>query len=163
MSWGWRKILQLREVVKPFFWVQIGDGMNTSLWYDLWCSQCPLTRFLTPRDMSREGFSIQSRVADLVVNGTWNWPHSWLIKAPILATVPAPTIDTSRRDRMQWRDSYGNMKDFLVKCAWEELCQHGNVVPWFHTVWFSHAIPRHAFQLWLVMRRDLKTQDKLRT
>nr|GFC67410.1 reverse transcriptase domain, reverse transcriptase zinc-binding domain protein [Tanacetum cinerariifolium] len=49
------------------------------------------------------------------------------------------------------------------KCAWEELRPHGNDVPWFHTVWFSHAIPRHAFQLWLVMRRALKTQDKLRT
>ncbi|GJU58678.1 reverse transcriptase domain, reverse transcriptase zinc-binding domain protein [Tanacetum coccineum] len=32
----------------------------------------------------------------------------------------------------------------------------------FHIVWFTHAIPRHAFQLWLIMRRSLKTQDKLR-
>nr|GEY37180.1 hypothetical protein [Tanacetum cinerariifolium] len=64
---------------------------------------------------------------------------------------------------MQWHDSYGNMKDFAVKCAWEELRPHGNDVPWFYTVWSSHAIPRHAFQLWLVMRRALKTQDKLRT
>ncbi|GJY42939.1 homeodomain-like protein [Tanacetum coccineum] len=85
-----------------------------------------------------------NKVADLVVNGTWNWLHSWLIKAPILATIPASTIDTSRRDRMQWRDSYGNMKDFVVKYAWEELRPHGN-------------------DLWLVMRRALKTQDKLRT
>ncbi|GJW80661.1 retrotransposon ORF1, partial [Tanacetum coccineum] len=45
---------------------------------------------------------------------------------------------------------------------WEELRPHGNDVPWFHTVWLSYAIPRHAFQLWLVMRRALKTQDKLR-
>ena len=29
-------------------------------------------------------------------------------------------------------------------------------------VWFSHFIPRHAFHMWLVMRRSLKTQDTLR-
>ncbi|GJR88722.1 homeodomain-like protein [Tanacetum coccineum] len=36
-------------------------------------------------------------------------------------------------------------------------------VPWYNIVWFTHYIPRHAFHLWLVMRRSLKTQDKLRT
>ncbi|GJT02982.1 homeodomain-like protein [Tanacetum coccineum] len=54
------------------------------------------------------------------------------------------------------------MIDFSVKCAWEVLRQRGIEVPWLHTVWVSHAIPRHAFHLWLVMRRSLKTQDKSR-
>ena len=35
MSWGWCKILQLRDVIKPYFWMQIGNGLNTSLWYDM--------------------------------------------------------------------------------------------------------------------------------
>ncbi|GJW72836.1 hypothetical protein Tco_0132206 [Tanacetum coccineum] len=39
MSWGWHKILQLRDIVKPFLWVRIGNGMSTSLWYDMWFSQ----------------------------------------------------------------------------------------------------------------------------
>nr|GFA15751.1 putative reverse transcriptase domain, reverse transcriptase zinc-binding domain protein [Tanacetum cinerariifolium] len=32
ICWGWRKILQLRERVRPFFRVQIGNGLNASLW-----------------------------------------------------------------------------------------------------------------------------------
>ncbi|GKC04027.1 protein LAZ1 [Tanacetum coccineum] len=34
MSWGWRKLLQLKEIVKPFLWKQVGNGLQTSLWDD---------------------------------------------------------------------------------------------------------------------------------
>ncbi|GKC65840.1 putative reverse transcriptase domain-containing protein [Tanacetum coccineum] len=128
----------------------------------MWSSHCPLSRFLTPRDIAREGYSIQTRVADLLVNGAWNWPLSWLAKAPNLGLIPAPNIVLARQDCMKWRATNGTMTDFSVKCAWEVLRPRGIEVPWLHTVWFSHAIPRHAFHLWLVMRRSLKTQDKLR-
>ncbi|GJY76309.1 hypothetical protein Tco_0481425 [Tanacetum coccineum] len=52
----------------------------------------PLNRFLTLRDITREGFSIQSKVVDLMTNGTWNWPLSWLAKAPNLMSIAAPTL-----------------------------------------------------------------------
>ncbi|GKB53402.1 putative reverse transcriptase domain-containing protein [Tanacetum coccineum] len=162
MSYGWRKLLQLREHVKPFFWSCIGNGMNTSLWYDTWSTHCPLSKLLSPRDITREGYSIHTCVADLIVNGAWNWPLSWLAKAPNLGLVPTPTLTASSQDRRKWRDTNGTMTDFTVKCAWEALRPRGNEAPWFHIVWFTHAIPRHAFQLWLIMRRSLKTQDKLR-
>ncbi|GKA24241.1 zf-CCHC domain-containing protein [Tanacetum coccineum] len=58
----------------------------------MWCSQSPLNRFLTLRDITREGFSIQSKVVDLMTNGTWNWPLSWLAKAPNLMSIAAPTL-----------------------------------------------------------------------
>ncbi|GJZ32681.1 hypothetical protein Tco_0578117 [Tanacetum coccineum] len=71
-SWGWWKILQLRDLVKPFLWVRIGNGMNTSIWYDMWCSQSLISRFLMPRDIARKGFSIHSNMADLMMHGAWN-------------------------------------------------------------------------------------------
>ncbi|GJV67697.1 putative RNA-directed DNA polymerase [Tanacetum coccineum] len=161
MSWGWRKILQLRSIVKPFFWARIGNGMTTSVWYDLCCPQSPLSTFLTPRDIAREGSSLQLRVADLVVNGAWNWPLSWLAKAPNLSYIAAPNLNESQ-DCFLWRDVNGNMKIFSVKLAWEALRPRDVEVVWHKTGWFSHCIPRYAFHLWLVMRRSLKTQDRLR-
>ncbi|GJS45306.1 putative reverse transcriptase domain-containing protein [Tanacetum coccineum] len=119
-------------------------------------------KFLTPKDIAREGYSIQTRVADLLVNRAWNWPLSWLAKAPNLGLIPAPNIVLARQDCMKWRATNGTMTDFSVKYAWEVLRPRGIEVPWLHTIWFSHAILRHAFHLWLVMRRSLKTQDKLR-
>ncbi|GJX43139.1 putative reverse transcriptase domain-containing protein, partial [Tanacetum coccineum] len=51
---------------------------------------------------------------------------------------------------------------FSVHHAWEALRPRGNEVHWFRIVWFSHAISRHSFHIWLMMRNSLKTQDKLR-
>ncbi|GKA94578.1 reverse transcriptase domain, reverse transcriptase zinc-binding domain protein [Tanacetum coccineum] len=50
----------------------------------------------------------------------------------------------------------------LLRGAWEALRPRGNEITWYHIVWFSHNIPRHAFNLWLIMRRSLKTQDRVR-
>ncbi|GKD19143.1 homeodomain-like protein [Tanacetum coccineum] len=52
--------------------------------------------------------------------------------------------------------------DFSVRNVWEAIRPHRDEVDWFRIVWFSHCVPRHAFHLWLVMRRSLKTQDNLR-
>ncbi|GJS44920.1 zinc finger, CCHC-type containing protein, partial [Tanacetum coccineum] len=65
-------------------------------------------------------------------------------------------------DFPQWRDSKGVLSKFSVRGAWEALRLRGTEVAWYHIVWFSNNIPRHAFNLWLVMRRNLKTQDRVR-
>ncbi|GJW83345.1 putative reverse transcriptase domain-containing protein [Tanacetum coccineum] len=130
MSWGWCKILQLHEYVKPFFWTEVGNSLKTSLWYDRWCSLGPLIRLLSPRDIYREG-------------------------------IANPNL-TDRQDCLQWCDANGTKSRFSVKCAWEALRPRGVEVSWYNIVWFAHSIPRHSFNLWLIMRRSLKTQDNLR-
>ncbi|GKE66178.1 putative reverse transcriptase domain, reverse transcriptase zinc-binding domain protein, partial [Tanacetum coccineum] len=73
-----------------------------------------------------------------------------------------PMIDDSKLDTQCWHGSNGIMGEFSVQVAWEAFWRRGNEVPWFHIVWFTHNIPRHAFHVWLMMRKSLKTQDKLR-
>ncbi|GJX63579.1 hypothetical protein Tco_0296479 [Tanacetum coccineum] len=162
MSWGWRKLLQLRDVVKPFLWKQVGNGHRTSLWYDTWCDQSPLANFLTPKDNTRNGFHFCMCVADIITNRAWDWPQAWLLKAPNLGLILVPVLNDTE-DCIRWHDGNGNVTSFSVKCAWEALRPQGVEAPWYSIVWFSHCIPRHAFHMWLIMRRSLKTQDKLRS
>ncbi|KAK1441020.1 hypothetical protein QVD17_06856 [Tagetes erecta] len=51
MSWGWRKILQLREQMRPHLCVKVGDGGSTFIWSDNWCTESPLRGRITPRDI----------------------------------------------------------------------------------------------------------------
>ncbi|GJX29863.1 hypothetical protein Tco_0237942, partial [Tanacetum coccineum] len=97
----------------------------------------------------------------VISNGTWNWPQAWLLKASNLSSISIPNIDASN-DRLCWKDSNGNLALFSVKLAWEELRSRGTNVMRCNIVWFPHCIPRYSFHMWLVMRRTLKTQDKLR-
>ncbi|GJU56248.1 hypothetical protein Tco_1229962 [Tanacetum coccineum] len=90
------ELLQLREFLKLFFYIEIGNGLSASLWYDRWCSLSLLSRFLFPRDIAREGYTLKACVADLILNGTWNWLQAWLAKSP-----------------------------YIVKCAWEVLNRAG--------------------------------------
>ncbi|GJW37180.1 retrotransposon protein, putative, ty1-copia subclass, partial [Tanacetum coccineum] len=107
------------------------------------------------------GFHLQSKVADLIVNGAWAWPQSWLHKASDIGNILVPALDGLKSDMRQWRDLNGNLSSFTVAKAWEAIRLHGNQVDWFQIVWFSHNIPRHAFHLWLVMRNGLKTHDRM--
>ncbi|GJV92056.1 hypothetical protein Tco_1539869 [Tanacetum coccineum] len=90
MSWGWRKLLQIREVVKPFFWKILGNGKSTSLWFDRWNVQSPLIQYITPKEITYEGYNLKTCVADMVTNEGWKWPHVWLLKAPNINLIPAP-------------------------------------------------------------------------
>ncbi|GJW64760.1 hypothetical protein Tco_0116644 [Tanacetum coccineum] len=60
------------------------NGEKTSLWYDTWCSHCPLSNFLSHRDITNEGFNNKTCVAELVSSKGWQWPQTWLLKAPDL-------------------------------------------------------------------------------
>nr|GEY24783.1 hypothetical protein [Tanacetum cinerariifolium] len=112
MSWGWRKLLQLRDIVKPYFWKQVGNGLNTSLLFDRWCLQGPLIRFLSPRDIAREGYTLETNVADLIINGDWNWPFSWLAKAPTISSIAVPLLrDQIDKDAGSSKSNISNVKD----------------------------------------------------
>ncbi|GKA52638.1 copia protein, partial [Tanacetum coccineum] len=102
-----------------------GNGTNTSIWFENRCSLSPLNHFLTPRDISREGFSISTSVAELVTNVSWSWPQSWLLKAPDLGLILDPVLDLSRADVRQWHDNNGLFSVFFVAKAWETLRPRG--------------------------------------
>ncbi|GKB82780.1 protein LAZ1, partial [Tanacetum coccineum] len=91
--------------------MQVGNGLRTSLWYDTWCNQSPLSNFISRRDIAREGHHLRMCVADIISNGDWEWPQAWLQKALNLGLIPAPML-SDREDCMRWRDGNGNMTIF---------------------------------------------------
>ncbi|GKA75562.1 putative RNA-directed DNA polymerase [Tanacetum coccineum] len=162
MSWGWRKILQVRPLIRQFIWYRLGDGNMVSAWFDRWCLLSPLSDLVTPRDIHRAGFDMSTKVHDVIINGNWKWPNDWLVKYPPLYTIPVPSLVPNSLDRLIWKSINDVDSGFSVATVWECIRPRGEEIDWYDLVWFSHNIPRHAIHLWLVIKRKLKTQDKLR-
>ncbi|XP_022040602.1 uncharacterized protein LOC110943154 [Helianthus annuus] len=161
MTWGWRKLLAIRSLLRPFLWSSIGNGARTNVWSDMWCDHGPLSRFISPRRIANAGFHLQSTVADLVSqNGEWTWPIAWYDLFPVLINVQVPKF-SDRQDRMVWKDLDGNSCHFSSREVWNNIRHRENIVPWVNMVWFKQCIPRHSFHMWLVIRNKLKTQDRL--
>ncbi|GJX89071.1 retrotransposon protein, putative, ty1-copia subclass [Tanacetum coccineum] len=135
ISWGWRKLLQIWDLVRPYIWTKHGNGNRASAWYDIWDPQGPLIKWISPRDISREGFTLASMVSDLFLNFGGVWPQEWLRKAHNIGLIQMPNLLSGLVDSHYWCDINGNMKPFSVKCAWGAFRPRGNEVEWYHTVW----------------------------
>ncbi|GKE89236.1 reverse transcriptase domain, reverse transcriptase zinc-binding domain protein [Tanacetum coccineum] len=80
--------------------------------------------------------------------------HPWLDSCSVL-------VDDSSFDKLEWW-SNGVSKTFSVSRVWSNIRPRNDKVAWYDMVWFASCIPRHAFNLWLIVKRKLKTQDMIR-
>ncbi|KAI3776228.1 hypothetical protein L1987_46001 [Smallanthus sonchifolius] len=161
ICWSWRKLLRLRPIIRQFFWYDIGNGEKTSLWHDRWSNICPLSSYVSPRQMNQEGFSIYSTISEVVVDNRWEWPDAWRDLFPVLFQSSPLTLNPLKSDVIKWKKVVGDLEPFSTKLAWDTLRTRGQVTNWHNLVWSSFSIPRHAFMSWLIFRRKLSTQDKI--
>nr|GEW00269.1 reverse transcriptase domain-containing protein [Tanacetum cinerariifolium] len=138
-------------------------GRTTSMWFDKWCVAGPLSNIISSRDIIRAGFNHASKVRDCIQDGLRIWPDDWLVKYPILNSIPIPVISDDKSDALEWRCSDGMGKPFLVHNVWDSIRPRDNPVSWCDLVWFHACISRHAFNMWLIIKQRLRTQDCLRS
>ncbi|GJS24843.1 RNA-directed DNA polymerase, eukaryota, reverse transcriptase zinc-binding domain protein [Tanacetum coccineum] len=113
-------------------------------------------------DIHRAGFSLNSKVANVLNHVNGAWPHAWVVKYPILAGTIIPTL-SNNSDQYVLRNLNNKEEGYSVSAIWNCIRPRNEEVDWFNIVWFSHQIPRYAIHLWLVIKRKLKTQDLLRS
>nr|GEW54661.1 hypothetical protein [Tanacetum cinerariifolium] len=68
-SWAWKNLLRFRGKFRDHIVHIIGDGCNTSLWFDNWHVICPLSNFISRRDILYSGLSLDCKVANVIKNG----------------------------------------------------------------------------------------------
>ncbi|GKD81897.1 RNA-directed DNA polymerase, eukaryota, reverse transcriptase zinc-binding domain protein [Tanacetum coccineum] len=159
-SWAWKK-LSYRGMFRDHIVHRIGDGLSTSLWFDNWHAICPLSNFISWRDIMYSGLSIDCKVADVIKNGMWEWPANIASKFDGLTVIFPPCLLEGKLDKVQWKNNKGRQKDFSVSEAWNDIRSSNGLIPWSRLVWFSQCIPRHSFMLWLAVLGKLRTHDKI--
>ncbi|GKA81856.1 putative reverse transcriptase domain, reverse transcriptase zinc-binding domain protein [Tanacetum coccineum] len=147
-------------VEKNVFGAMFGNlGCPLSLCVDKGCDG--LVRYIITSHLVmffRSGLTYLS-VNDIVRDGVWDWPRELLDKYPILDGCY--THLSNECDRLEWRLHDGTVKHFSVSQVWSSIRPRGEKVPWFDMIWFALNIPRHAFNMWLIINHKLKTQDRI--
>ena len=159
-SWSWRKILQLRDKVRPFIKHQVFNGVGTFLWHDFWNPLGPILPHFEERILYDSAIHKNARVAEVIDGTKWNWPVT--VSADLIAlknNCAGYILDPHREDVISWTQSKSGV--FTVSSAWNAIRPRRPLVHWHAAVWFSQSIKRHSFISWLVIQDRLSTQDKL--
>ncbi|GJX60965.1 reverse transcriptase domain, reverse transcriptase zinc-binding domain protein [Tanacetum coccineum] len=109
-----------------------------------------------------QGLNTSSKVSDVLKNGNVVWRQDLVARYPLLGSVVSLN-SVGSIDTLEWRDNVGVVKPFSVNAVWQALRPREDKITWVDVVWFPNCIPRHAFKLWLIIKRKLKTQDLLRS
>ncbi|GJZ39981.1 hypothetical protein Tco_0586544 [Tanacetum coccineum] len=114
MTWGWRKILPLRPLIREFFKYKIGIGNSLSIRLE--------TAIM-------DGLNTSSKVSDVFQNGNVVWPQDLVARYPLLGSVVGPN-SVGSIDTLEWRDNVGVVKPFSMNAVWQALRPREDKITW---------------------------------
>lgn len=159
-SISWKRILGIREEFRKFFVYDIGNGSDTFFWYDNWILDSPLCSRVSHREILRMGCNSMAKVSDFVIDDQVIFPTNILVFWPEL-TNKIVFVQENRKDEISWKSGNGKKCNFKASIVWNDFKVNHPRVEWFKLVWYSNAIPKHSFILWLAVRGKLLTQDRM--
>ena len=161
-SWIWRKLLKYREVAKRFCKVEVGNGENTSFWYDNWSPLGRLGDITGNRGVIDLGISWNMTMAE-----AWSFHSRRRHRQVNLNSIEDALHNqrlnrTEEKDKFLWRgksDTY--TPRFSTKDTWNHIRTSSNEVAWHKGVWFPHATPKFSFCLWTAVHDRLATGARM--
>ena len=157
-SWAWRKILACRDWCEGLFVSKIGNGEDTSLWFDIWLPEGGriYDRFVA-RTIASTGLNWTAKVASIIRGGDWNFPTTPPEFFQVWNNIRfKPKIHEN--DHIVWKGhATGN---FTVDSAWNMVRKKKPINPLHGLIWYTGNVPRYAMNLWLASMGRLSTMDR---
>lgn len=142
---------------------RIGNGVDTSLWFDPWMGNGILATSIHSSLVINSGLGPNATVSNIIQNSTWNFPssnHNDFI-------VFRDAFDFNRQCNSTLQDEcfWGNTKASEVRAStiWCSIRQVGMDLLWDKLVWHRILTPRFSFILWMAFHKGLRTMDRLLT
>ncbi|KAK4409452.1 hypothetical protein Sango_0018200 [Sesamum angolense] len=155
-SWGWKKLIKLRPILKSGLIYHVRLGNLFKLWQDIWHEQGPLC-FSYPRGPTITGLPLGSPLSSVLQHGQWHWPAQ--TDTEILEIMAhLPQVHQNTPNAITWRNTSGQ---FSVQSAIQLFQPRTNRVAWHRLLHNRYKIPRHVFILWLAIWEKLSTMDKI--
>nr|GEU83487.1 hypothetical protein [Tanacetum cinerariifolium] len=109
--------------------VRIGDERNTSLLFGNWHAIYPLSDFISKRNIHNTRLTLNAKVSEVTVNGSWIWPNCLTSEFDGLSAIDPPIITCDKLDKVLWKTNYRMHKDFSVSNVYDDLRRGNLVVP----------------------------------
>ncbi|KAL0444942.1 UNVERIFIED_CONTAM: hypothetical protein Slati_2216900 [Sesamum latifolium] len=152
--WGWRKLVRLRETLRPCITYRIGSANSFSLWHDPWHDLGPLIiRF--PQGPRHSATSPAAPLSRVIRDGSWHWPPIINMESMDITHFLPPIY--GGQDRVIWT---GPRDSFSFAAAYDVFLPPGPKVDWSSLLVGSLKIPRHQFILWLAILGRISTLDR---
>ncbi|KAL0292827.1 UNVERIFIED_CONTAM: Retrovirus-related Pol polyprotein from type-2 retrotransposable element R2DM [Sesamum radiatum] len=113
-TWGWRKLIRLRDSLRPCITYRIGDGTSFSLWHDPWHARGALISHF-PLGPQHTSLPTTAPLCMVILEESWNWPSVTNMES-IDITHELPTIHGGP-DRILWTGPQGS---FSAAAAYTE-------------------------------------------
>jgi hypothetical protein len=127
-EWCWKKILQIRDEIRPCIKVKVGNGEDTSFWLNNWLSIGPISSFKPDIDPSNMASHIS--VAKTFRRGAWRVPGKLLKEMPTLEIALSRESLSNVQDRVCWAVG----AKFSVASVYCWLTGNREGKPWHHIV-----------------------------
>lgn len=162
-SWMWKKLLKYRSQAKDFHLMEVRSGLQTSFWYDKWCSLGCLYEILGERGFIDLGIPSNATVASVLESHRGRRHRQGILnKIELEIEQIRERGQCLEKDIALWRRSDNKYKPrFTTSETWLQIRQAGQKINWYKDIWFSNSVPKYSFMLWLAAKYRLTTGDRM--
>ncbi|GAA0171604.1 hypothetical protein LIER_25594 [Lithospermum erythrorhizon] len=100
-TWVWKKILALREVLRPHVEYKVGNGETVSCLHDKWCPEGVMTSILSEKDISVLNLLQTYTVVGFLKKVKW-WNGRRLTQSILKCQNCIPELVTEAEDKVVW-------------------------------------------------------------
>ncbi|GAV86784.1 zf-RVT domain-containing protein, partial [Cephalotus follicularis] len=158
----WARWCHVYLIKQSNFWSLPTIGLHSwgdkfSLWFDPWMHGESVHTLYGHRVIHDSLLGRLALVKEVIREGRWDWPANSTDLVDIQLSVQDIPI-SSTSDSIFW---VALGCSFSTKLVWQSIRTRSAEVGWHRLVWHPAMIPKHAFCLWLAMRRAHRTRDRL--
>lgn len=138
-SWVWRKILNLRNLVRPLVRFEVGTSSNIFLWHDWWHPDGVLIQKYGARIIYDAASTLLARFSSVIRSKEWYWKPERSHNL-VLIQSKVSLISISDSDQAVWIPSKSG--HYTSAETRENIRAKLPVVKWWELIRFPQAIPR---------------------